>query len=333
MESINQQNLLQMYGIKSFEIKKIAAKGIKETPDLVVIEEPLEIRLGYGKENNRQQKSISVTMRTPTGHDFELALGFLFTENIIQTFDDILSIHYCIDVSNKHPQPATAATLKGGGILENIVRVELKPHILINFQSVERNFYSTSSCGICGKASIEAIQQKCPILPKNDFKVSTTFIQTLPKILEEKQIFFQYTGGLHAAMICQPTPPPLKGSLHYLRHPFFPPPLGQSDGSAGGAGLSILREDIGRHNALDKVIGAAFQQNLLPLTNVVLLMSSRASFELIQKAAMAGIPIMACMGSPSSLAIETAQELGMTLIGFLREDSFNIYSGDERIYH
>ncbi len=306
MESINQQNLLQMYGIKSFEIKKIAAKGINETPDLVVIEEPLEIRLGYGKENNRQQKSISVTMRTPTGHDFELALGFLFTENIIQTFDDILSIHYCTDAGKQNPQPATAAALKGSKQQENIVRVELKPHILINFQSVERNFYSTSSCGICGKASIEAIQQKCPVLPKNDFKVSTMFIQNLPKILEEKQIFFQYTGGLHAAVIVSPLSSPL---------------------GAGGY------EDIGRHNALDKLIGAAFQQNLLPLTNVVLLMSSRASFELIQKAVMAGISIMACMGSPSSLAIETARELGMTLIGFLREDSFNIYSGDERIYH
>ena len=277
-----------MYGIKSFEIKKIAAKSIKNTPDLVVIEEPLEIRLGYGKENNRQQKSISVTMRTPTVHDFELALGFLFTENIIYTFDDILSIHYCTDAGKQEQQ--------------NIVRVELKPHISIDFQGVERNFYSTSICGICGKASIQAIQQKCPILPKNDFQVSAGFIQTLPKILEEKQIFFQYTGGLHAALIYSPS-------------------------------LLLLREDIGRHNALDKVIGAAFQQNLLPLTNIVLLMSSRASFELIQKAAMAGISIMACMGSPSSLAIETAKELGITLIGFLREDSFNIYSGDERIYH
>jgi FdhD protein len=299
-----------MYGIKSFEIKKINPKGIEETPDLVVIEEPLEIRLGFGKENNRQQKSISVTMRTPTGHDFELALGFLFTEGIIASFDDILSIHYCTDAGKQAE--------------ENIVRVELKPYILVDFQSLERHFYATSSCGICGKASIEAIQQKCPILPKNDFKVSAEFIQTLPKVLEDNQIFFQHTGGLHAAMICQPTPRPLKGSLHYLRHPFFYPPL--------GVGGGFLREDIGRHNALDKVIGSALQQNLLPLTNVVLLMSSRASFELIQKAAMAGISIMACMGSPSSLAIETARELGMTLIGFLREDSFNIYSGEERIF-
>ncbi len=301
-----------MYGIKSFEIKKIKSKSIEKAPDLVVIEEPLEIRLGYGEEYNRQQKSISVTMRTPTGHDFELALGFLFTENIITTFDDIHSIHYCTDAGKQEQQ--------------NIVRVELKPHILIDFQSFERHFYATSSCGICGKASIESIQQKCQFFPENDFKVSAKFIQSLPKILNEKQVFFPHTGGLHAAMI---TPPPthrtaLKGSKKKVDEDNESPP--------SGVGGGVLREDIGRHNALDKVIGAALQQNLLPLSNVVLLMSSRASFELIQKAAMAGISIMACMGSPSSLAIETARELNMTLIGFLRENSFNIYSGEERIF-
>lgn len=276
-----------MYGIKSFEIKKFTQKGIIVTPDLVVIEEPLEIRLGFGEEDNRQQKSISVTMRTPTGHDFELALGFLFTEGIISNSDDILSINYCTDAGRQAEQ--------------NIVRVELKPHILINFQNLERHFYSTSSCGICGKASIEAIEQKCPVLPKSDFKVSSEYIKSLPKILEEKQTFFKHTGGLHAAM------------------------------TLNGAGEVVLREDIGRHNALDKVIGAALQQNLLPLSKVVLVMSSRASFELIQKAAMAGISIMACVGSPSSLAIETAKAFRMTLVGFLREDSFNVYTYVERI--
>lgn len=282
-----------MYGIKSFEIKKIGAKSEGEMPDLVVIEEPLEIRLGFGRAEDRQQKSISVTMRTPTGHDFELALGFLFTEGIIASFDDILSIHYCTDAGRQAEQ--------------NIVRVELKPHIEVNLQSLERHFYATSSCGICGKASIEAIEQKCPVLPKTDFKVSAEFIKTLPKILEKNQVFFKHTGGLHAACL------------------FSPPCWG---GAGGGV---LLREDIGRHNALDKAIGAALQQKLLPLSNVVLIMSSRASFELIQKAAMAGISIMACVGSPSSLAIETAQNFGITLIGFLREDSFNVYTLMERI--
>lgn len=293
-----------MYGIKSFEIKKFNQKGITITPDLVVIEEPLEIRLGFGSAEDRQQKSISVTMRTPTGHDFELALGFLFTEGIITSFDDILSIHYCTDAGRQAEQ--------------NIVRVELKPHIDVDFQNLERHFYATSSCGICGKASIEAIEQKCPILPKTDFKVSAEFIKTLPKILETNQVFFKHTGGLHAAMIL--TPPPLEESLKKVVSDYISSPLG-----AGGY------EDLGRHNALDKVIGAALQQNLLPLSDVVLIMSSRASFELIKKAAMAGISIMACVGSPSSLAIETAQALGITLIGFLRENSFNIYSHESRI--
>jgi FdhD protein len=277
-----------MYGIKSFEIKKFKPKGIEETPDLVVIEEPLEIRLGFGEEHNRQQKSISVTMRTPTGHDFELALGFLFTEGIISSFEDVLSIHYCTDTGRQAEQ--------------NIVRVELKPEIEVNLQSLERHFYSTSSCGICGKASIEAIEQKCTILPKTGFKISAEYIKILTEVLAKNQVFFKHTGGLHAAMILNK------------------------------AETCLLREDIGRHNALDKVIGAALQQNLLPLTDVVLIMSSRASFELIQKAAMAGISIMACVGSPSSLAIETAQVLGITLIGFLREESFNVYTHSDRIY-
>ena len=277
-----------MYGIKTFEIKKFKPKGIEEISDLVVIEEPLEVRLGFGEEDSRQQKSISVTMRTPTGHDFELALGFLFTEGIISSFDDVLSIHYCKDTGRQAE--------------ENIVRVELKPQIEVNLQSLERHFYATSSCGICGKASIEAIEQKCPILIKTDFKVSAKFIKTLPDVLVNNQVFFKHTGGLHAAMI-----------LNKLEKCF-------------------LREDIGRHNALDKVIGTALQQNLLPLSDVVLIMSSRASFELIHKAAMAGIPIMACVGSPSSLAIETAQVLGITLIGFLREESFNVYTHTDRIF-
>lgn len=277
-----------MYGIKSFEIKKFKPKGIEEIADLVVIEEPLEIRLGFGEEDTRLQKSISITMRTPTGHDFELALGFLFTEGIIISFDDILSIHYCTDAGRQAEQ--------------NIVRIELKPHIEVNLLSLERHFYATSSCGICGKASIEAIGQKCPILTKTYFNVSAEFIKTLPKILEKNQIFFQHTGGLHAATILN------------------------------NEGTIYLREDIGRHNAFDKVIGAALQQNLLPLSDVVLIMSSRASFELIQKAAMAGIPIMACVGPPSSLAIETAQVLGITLIGFLREESFNVYTHTDRIF-
>lgn len=278
-----------MYGIKSFEIKKIGVRGAEKIPDLVAWEEPLEIRLGFGEPENRQQKSISVTMRTPTGHDFELTLGFLFTEGIITKLDDILSIRYCVDA--------------GRQTQENIVRVELKPSIEVDLSKVERNFYATSSCGVCGKASIESIHQHCKILTNNNTKVSATYIQSLLHILKEKQVFFKHTGGLHAALVV---------SLPEVE-------------------LSIIREDIGRHNALDKVIGAAFQTNSLPLNESILVMSSRASFEIIQKAAAAQISIVACVGAPSSLAIETAQDFGITLIGFLRNDGFNVYSHEERI--
>ena len=280
--------------IKPIQITKFITDSPTVKPDLVIIEEPLEIRLGYGEEHNRHQKSISVTMRTPTDHDFELALGFLFTENIIQHFDQILSIHYCTD-NNRQLQ-------------ENLVRVELHPTVKLDFQSLERHFYTTSSCGICGKASIEAIQTQCPIPLNSSLSVSTNFIYQLSNIVEQKQVFFKHTGGLHMAALVTPSL-----SNHDIGE------------------VLLLREDIGRHNALDKLIGAAFQQNLLPLSNGILFMSSRASFELIQKALMAGISIMVCIGAPSSLAIETAQEFGITLIGFLKEDSFNIYTGSERI--
>lgn len=304
----NQQNPKQMYGIKSFEIKKFGAKSVEKTPDLVAWEEPLEIRLGYGEAQNRQQKSIAVTMRTPTGHDFELALGFLFTEGIITKLDEVLSIRYCVDA--------------GRQTQENIVRVELKPSIEVDLSKVERNFYATSSCGVCGKASIESIQQNCKVLMNDDLKVPATYIQSLLNILKEKQVFFKHTGGLHAALVVNPQP--LKGSKRESVEEDVNFHLGQSDGVAG-------YEDIGRHNALDKAIGAAFQANLLPLKDKVLVMSSRASFEIIQKAAAAQIPIVACVGAPSSLAIETAQNFGITLIGFLRKDGFNVYSHENRI--
>lgn len=274
--------------VKSDTIIKFNGHEPFEKPDLVVVEEPLEIRLGYGVTDNRQQKSISVTMRTPTGHDFELAMGFLFTENIITHFEQILSIHYCTD-NQQHTQ-------------ENIVRVELHPDVQIDFQKLERYSYTTSSCGICGKASIEAIQIQCPVPVVSSLKVSSDFIYQLPAIVEEKQIFFKHTGGSHVAALVRMENPD-KGDL------------------------LLLREDIGRHNALDKLIGSALQQNLLPLTDTLLFMSSRASFELIQKAVMAGIPVIVCVGAPSSLAIETAQAFGIALIGFSREHSFNIYSG------
>ena len=281
-----------MYAISPVNILKASFDSFEEKSDLVVVEEPLEIRLGYGSTDNRQQRSVSVTMRTPT-HDFELALGFLYSEGIITSYNQVMSVKYCVDA--------------GRQATENIVRVELKPDISLNLKLLQRNFYATSSCGVCGKASIEAIDNMICDIPKqnpeqNALKISKEYIYNLPKSLAQYQKVFEYTGGLHAAALFD-----VAGKI------------------------VLLREDIGIHNALDKIIGNALTQDLLPLHDKILLMSSRASFELIQKAVMANIAVIATIGAPSSLAIQTAEQFGITLIGFLRNDSFNIYTGKERI--
>jgi FdhD protein len=281
-----------MYAISPVNIIKVSLDGSNEKSDLVAVEEPLEIRLGYGSIDKRLQRSVSVTMRTPT-HDFELALGFLYSEGIINSYNQIISVKYCVDA--------------GKQATENIVRVELKPEVIFNAQSLQRNFYATSSCGVCGKASIEAIDKMICDLPKQKLeqsalKLNHTYIFNLIDTLSQYQKVFEYTGGLHAAALFDDS-----------------------------GKILLLREDIGRHNALDKLIGNALTQDLLPLNNKVLLMSSRASFELIQKAVMANISIIVTIGAPSSLAIQTAERFGVTLIGFLKNNRFNIYTGKERI--
>ncbi len=281
-----------MHPISPVNIIKVTLDSSNEKSDLVAVEEPLEIRLGYGSMENRQQKSVSVTMRTPS-HDFELALGFLYSEGIINSYNQILSVKYCVDA--------------GKQATENIVRVELNPDVKYNSRMLQRNFYATSSCGVCGKASIEAIDNMICNLPKqkleqNALKVTYSYIIGLTDTLAKHQKVFEYTGGLHAAALFDES-----------------------------GKIILVREDIGRHNALDKLIGNALTQDLLPLNNKVLLMSSRASFELIQKAVMANISIIVTIGAPSSLAIQTAEQFGVTLIGFLKNDRFNIYTGKERI--
>ncbi|MCX6290372.1 MAG: formate dehydrogenase accessory sulfurtransferase FdhD [Bacteroidetes bacterium] len=277
--------------VASARIIKVNAGIVTETDDLLAAEEPLEIRLGYGLAHERNQKSISVTMRTP-GNDFELALGFLFTEGIIRKRSEVAEIKYCTDF-NRHTNR------------ENIVRVELKEDVEFDAGKLQRNFYTSSSCGICGKASIEAIRTVNGVQSsnKNFVPLNASFIQQLPAKLRERQHVFEHTGGLHASA------------------------LFHSDGE-----LVFLREDIGRHNAVDKIIGAALEKKMLPLDDHVLLLSGRAGFELLQKAAMAGIPVVAAVGAPSGLAVETAKEFDITLIGFLRENRFNIYSSPERIF-
>lgn len=265
-------------------IKKVNNGAITDANDMLAAEEPLEIRLEFNDGDKRVLKSLSVTMRTP-GHDFELAAGFLYTEGIITSATDITNIKYC----------------KTGN--ENIICVSLNRSVKLDFHKLERNFYTTSSCGVCGKASIESVKTVCPIPDTFDsLRIPHTLICLLPDMLRRRQDVFENTGGLHACALFD-----LKGEL------------------------LLSSEDVGRHNALDKLIGAALSAGMLPLDNHVLMLSGRASFELVQKAIMAGIKIIAAVGAPSSLAAEMAEERGITLIGFLRGDRFNIYSGAERI--
>jgi FdhD protein len=275
--------------VKHTAIKKISDSGIESKPDLLAIEEPLEIRIGFGAVTDRQQKSLSVTMRTP-GHDFELASGFLFTEGIIQDFDQIESIKYCEDVGKQEEK-------------ENVVRVELKPEVRIDFEKLQRHFYISSSCGVCGKSSIDSVKISCSTV-QSELKVSSEVIHSLSNKLRKGQSVFEHTGGLHASALFD---------------------------SAGNN--IILREDVGRHNALDKVIGAMLFKSEVPLSKYILLVSGRASFELVQKAAVAGIPVLAAVGAPSSLAVQLANDIGITLLGFVRDKRFNIYCGDFRIVY
>lgn len=275
--------------VVSTKIIKVNKQQFRSQADLLAVEEPLEIRLGFGSIEDRQEKSLAITMRTP-GHDFELTLGFLISEGMIQSASDALSIKYCQDRGRAtHP--------------ENIVRVELIPDIQVDIKKLARHFYTSSSCGVCGKASIESIQvTACPYLAAPSWQVSSDLIIQLPEKLREAQAVFKHTGALHATAL-----------------------FNQS------GELLQLREDIGRHNAMDKIIGWASFQNKLPLGQNLALLSGRISFELVQKALVGGIPILVAIGAPSSLAVDLAQEFGMTLIGFVRSGSFNIYTHSERI--
>lgn len=275
-------------GIKSYTIVK-ANKGIsKKVDDVVAVEEPLEIRLAYYQGREVMQKSIAVTMRTP-GEDIDLALGFLVSEGVISNKEVIVKATY---LPHKSKQSK-----------ENRLLIGLHPSVDFDIKRLERHFYTSSSCGVCGKSSVEAVQTQCNFdLLDNDFTVNANVIQALPERLKAKQGLFDKTGGIHAAGIFD------------------------ENGK-----LLLLREDVGRHNAVDKVIGAALRLDKLPLSEMVLQVSGRASFELVQKALTAGIPVLSAVGAPSSLAVDLARANGMTLLGFVRNEKFNIYAGAKRI--
>jgi FdhD protein len=266
---------------RTVRLLAVSGDGSARRRDQLAGEEPMEIRVGTP---GADQQAVVVTMRTP-GSDFELAVGFLITEGVIDSAAAVRSVRYC-DVPRAEQQ-------------YNVVTVDLdRP---VDLSAASRTFYTTSSCGVCGKASLDAIEVRCA--PVSDGpQVTAEVIRALPGRLRDAQRLFDRTGGLHAAG------------------------LFTADGE-----LVVLREDVGRHNALDKVVGERALADALPLAGHVLMVSGRVSFEIVQKAAVAGIPIVCAVSAPSSLAVDAGRRFGMTIVGFVRDDRFNVYSGTERI--
>jgi FdhD protein len=288
--------------VRRAEIFRFSHGEIAALQDDVAVEEPLEVQLAYGPVADRKVKSISITMRTP-GNDEELAAGFLMTEGVVRDPTHIASIGAPSTVRAAPRRMARAGRVTvPTGMRSQAIRVELLPEIEVSIATLERNFYTTSSCGVCGKASLQALRTLCPLPQRDNFTIPFDVLSSLPRELHASQAAFRRTGGLHAASLFA-----ADGQLH------------------------SVREDVGRHNALDKLLGAAFLEDRVPLRDHLLLLSGRASFELLQKAVMGGVPMVAAIGAPSSLAIEVAREFSITLVGFLRPDSFNIYSAPDRV--
>jgi FdhD protein len=269
------------------QVRVVTAAGHITRSDALATEEPLEIRLAAG----RSTRTVAVTMRTP-GHDFELAAGFLYAEGVVGGRDQIVRIRYCTD-------PAVDAEQQ-----YNIVTVDLTGDDLPSLPSLDRSFFTTSACGVCGKASLEALRLRGCDRVASGAAVDADVLVSLPERLRAEQGLFEATGGLHAAALFT-----VRGEL------------------------VAVREDVGRHNALDKLIGWAVLEGRMPLGDHVVMVSGRASFELVQKALVARAPVLAAVSAPSSLAVELAREFGMTLVGFLRGDQFNVYAGFERVVH
>lgn len=273
---------------QAIDISKVSARGREDRPDRVAVEEPLEIQLAYPGPEGSAAKSISITMRTP-GDDTDLALGFLYSESIIRGRDDVSAANH------------VGAPNDDGS--RNVMRVELASGTHVDLGRLERHFYTTSSCGVCGKTSLDALRAVGQLpLVDNRMEFSRSVIVDMPSRLRDAQAVFDATGGLHAAAAFT------------------------SQGE-----IVLAREDVGRHNAVDKVVGALLMDGRLPAADLGLMVSGRASFELMQKTLVAGMPLLAAVSAPSSLAVQLAEEFGMTLIGFLRGERFNIYAGATRI--
>ena len=274
-------------GLSRVRISRLDNGHLADRFDVVTVEEPLEIRVEFTRDGARETFAVSVTMRTP-GHDFELAAGFLYGEGLVRRREDVAEISYC---QTDEPQKY------------NIVVVKLRPGAPFDPDALSRNFYMSSSCGVCGKASLEAVEVRgCEQLPDEGLSVDPAILSGLPEKLRAEQGLFDRTGGIHAA--------------------------GRFDESGE---LISVREDVGRHNAVDKIVGQAFRAGELPLGRTLLAVSGRSSFEIIQKALAAGIPLVVAVGAPSSLAVDLARSFNMSLLGFTRSDGFNVYAGAERI--
>ncbi|MCH7565648.1 MAG: formate dehydrogenase accessory sulfurtransferase FdhD [Gemmatimonadetes bacterium] len=271
-------------GVAHVRVSLFKQGAVSSKRDVVAVEEPLEIRVELA--GGRRLHAVSVTMRTPVD-DFELAAGFLYGEGLISGAEDIHEITYC-----QGDEPQTY----------NIVVVRLGPGATFDPANLNRNFYMTSSCGVCGKASLEAVEVTCAPLPDGDLKVAPALLHAIPGRLREGQGLFERTGGIHAAA------------------------LFDAEGQ-----MRTLKEDIGRHNAVDKVVGHELLAGRLPLSEAILGVSSRSSFEIMQKAVSAGISTVVAVGAPSSLAVDMAKRFNMTLIGFTRDERFNVYSGGFRV--
>jgi FdhD protein len=277
--------------VSSLEINitKMVGDSADALADHVAIEEPLEIRLGYSTPEGRTASSISITMRTP-GNDAELACGFLFSESIIQDAGDISKV--------EHSGPAAPDTGN-----HNIIRVDLAPNVSVDLGRLQRHFYTTSSCGVCGKSSLDALRVTgAQVLTTDNTQFRREMLLAMPGLLRKQQETFSQTGGLHAAAAFD------------------------SQGE-----IVVAHEDVGRHNAVDKVVGTLLVNERLPANDLGLIVSGRASFELMQKTLVAGIPLLAAVSAPSSLAVQLANEFNVSLVGFLRGETFNIYSARDRI--
>ncbi len=278
-----------MDGYRPYPISRFDRhQGWQDSPDAVTVEEPLEIRLIFGPDSHRENRSLAITMRTP-GHDTDLVRGFLFSEGLITENDQIRAMH----LTDTRQEVGRGHTLE----------VHLRPEVTLDWTALERHFYLTSSCGVCGKASIDAVMQNLhddlfPLEPR----LEAATILGLPDKLRKQQSLFSITGGIHASGLFDQ-----KGNL------------------------LLLREDVGRHNAMDKLVGGICTTEGLRQDLAAVVLSGRASFELVQKALISSIPILIAVGAPSSLAIDLAEEGGLTLIGFTGQDRFNVYTGRQRV--